>query len=290
MLAPIEIDGDNFLRQHCTLPALPEVVYRIQNMMHNENIDLDEVSELVSSDPSLVAQALKVVNSAYYGIPREIIKVRVAIALLGLNEIYRMILALSVINTLAVGEKKELSKFWYHSYYMALCTKYLAKKYEPLLSFEELWSGSILHDIGKLVYLKFFPEHFKALTIFCEEHGVLFSEAENHLRLPSSAYMGSLLCEHWRLPNQVKLACASHGLEDLAKNNGHTVVESFIRVICLGNLLTILSTEELNNHTKHEIADKTKKILNCSEEHFLAIMGDVYELKTEVEGFITNFD
>jgi HD-like signal output (HDOD) protein len=289
MLAPIEIDGENFLRQHCTLPALPEVVHKIQKMMYDENIDLDQVSELVSSDPALVAQALKVVNSAYYGIPREIIKVRVAIALLGLNEVYRMILALSVINTLSVNEKKELDKFWYHSFYTALCTKYLAKKYEPLLSFEELWSGSILHDIGKLVYLKFFPEHFKTLTKFSNEHGTLFSEAESHFLLPSSAYMGSLLCDHWRLPNQVKLACEFHRLEDLAKNNGNTVVESFIRVICLGNLLTILSTEDLNNHTKQEIAEKTRKLLNCSEESFLAIMGDIYELKNEVEGFMANF-
>lgn len=66
-------------------------------------------------------------------------------------------------------------------------------------------------------------------------------------------------------------------------------MESFIRVICLGNLLTILSTEDLSNHTKQEIADKTRKMLNCTEEHFLAIMGDINELKTEVEGFLTNF-
>jgi HD-like signal output (HDOD) protein len=289
MLAPIEIDGKNFLRQHCTLPALPEVVSKLQNMMYDGNIDLDEVSELVSSDPALVAQALKVVNSAYYAIPREIIKVRVAIALLGLNEVYRMVLALSVINTLVIDEKKELETFWYHSFYTALCTKYLAKKFEPLLSFEELWSGSILHDIGKLVYLKFFPEHFKTLTTFCKGHGTLFSEAENHFLLPSSAYMGTLLCDHWRLPNQVKLACESHRLEDLTKNNGNTVMESFIRVICLGNLLTILSTEDLNNHTKQVIAEATRKVLNCSEENFLAVMGDIYELKTEVENFMANF-
>jgi HD-like signal output (HDOD) protein len=289
MLAPIQIDEKNFLRQHCTLPALPEIVNTLQNKMYDEDIDLDEVSELVSSDPALVAQALKVVNSAYYALPREIIKVRVAIALLGLNEVYRMVLALSVINTLAIEEKKELDTFWHHSFYTALCTKYLAKKFDPLLSFEELWSGSILHDIGKLVYLKFFPKHFKTLSDFCKGHGTLFSEAENHFLLPSSAYMGTLLCDHWRLPIQVKLACEFHRLEDLTKNNGNTVTDSFIRILCLGNMLTILSTEDLNNHTKQVIAETVRKVLNCNEEDFLAIMGDIYEFKTEVEGFMANF-
>ena len=288
-LAPIEIDGKTFLRQHCTLPALPEIIHKIQDMMYDETIDLDEVSELVSSDPALVAQVLKVVNSAYYGIAREIVKIRVAIALLGLNEVYRMVLALSVINTLSIDEKKELDLFWYHSFYTALCTKYLAKKYEPLLSFEELWSGSILHDIGKLIYIKFFPDHFMALTQFTKEHGTLFSEAENHFLLPSSAYFGTILCEHWRLPNQVKLACESHRLEDLHNNHGITVVDSFIRVICLGNLLTILSSDDLNDSTKEEIAETTKKVLDCSEESFLTIMGDIYELRTEVDEFVGTF-
>ena len=112
---------------------------------------------------------------------------------------------------------------------------------------------------------------------------------QDHFLLPSSAYFGTILCEHWRLPNQVKLACESHRLDDLLNSNGNTVVESFIRVICLGNLLTILSSDDLNNSTKQEIAEATKKVLGCTEEKFLAIMGDVYELKTEVDEFMGCF-
>ena len=286
VLPPIEIDPNTFLRQHFTLPALPEVVAQIHNLIHDVDADIQRVAELISSDPGLVAQLLRVVNSAYYALPSQIVKVQYAIVFLGLSEVYRMVLSLSVIDALGIKEKHELKEFWFHSFYAALCTKYLAKKYEPHLSFEELWSAAILHDIGKLVYLKFFPEHYKALRSFCKEHGCLFSEAESHFSLPPTAFLGTLLCGHWRLPDQIRSACESHTLKDLPGIEGDSPSACFRRMICLGNLLTVLCTEELNNATRHEIADATRTALDCTEPQFLTMMGDIYELRIDVERFM----
>jgi HD-like signal output (HDOD) protein len=286
MLAPIEIDRKTFLRQHCTLPALPAVVTEIQSLIHDADVDMKKVAELINGDPAILAQVLKVVNSAYYGLPREVTNVQFAIAFLGLNEIYRMVLSLSVINTLAIEKKDELNDFWFHSFYAALCTKYLAKKYEPHLSLEELWSAAMLHDIGKLVYLKFFPDHYKALTDYCKEHGCMFSEAETHFSLPSSAFLGTLLCEHWRLPGEIRQACEFHSLEDLVAPKTDKSPTRFQKMICLGNLLTMLSTAALSNTAKEKIADACRTALACTEATFLAMMGDIYELRINVETFM----
>ena len=286
MLAPIEIDPKTFLRQHCTLPALPAVVGEIQSLIHDANVDMKRVAELINSDPAILAQVLKIVNSAYYGLPREVKNVQFAIAFLGLNEVYRMVLSLSVINTLAIDKKDEIEEFWFHSFYAALCTKYLAKKYEPHLSLEELWSAAMLHDIGKLVYLKFFPDHYRALRKYSKEHGCLFSEAERHFSLPSSAYLGTLLCEHWRLPDEFRQACACNTLEHLTPMKQDRPLKPFQRMICLGNLLTLLSTIELSTTTKENIADACKTALDCTEAAFLAMMGDIYELRIDVETFM----
>ena len=284
-LAPIEIDPKTFLRDHCTLPALPAVVSKIQGLIHDDHADMGTVADLMSGEPALVAQVLKVVNSAYYGLSREIGNVKFAIAFLGLNEIYRMVLALSVVNTLAIHEKHELNKFWFHSFYTALCTRYLAKRYEPHFSFEELWSAAMLHDIGRLVYLKFFPDHYKALRHFCDEQRCLFSQAEKHFSLPSTAFLGSLLCEHWRLPDNIRSACESHTLADLPNLIGDSPSARFRRMICLGNLLTVLSADELNDDTKHQIASAIQTELDFTEQSFLAMMGDIYELRIDVERF-----
>jgi HD-like signal output (HDOD) protein len=289
MLDPIKIDPKTFLRQHCTLPALPGVVNELQRVIHGGNVDTDKVAELISSDPALLAQALKIVNSAYYGLPREIGDVRFAIAFLGLNEIYRMVLSLSVINSLAINRKDELDDFWFHSFYAALCTKYLANKYNSHLSPEELWSAAILHDIGKLVYLKFFPDHYTALKDFSREQGCLFSEAERHFSLPSSAFLGTLLCDHWRLPEKIRNACEFHSLRDLLSAKEDTPSADFLRMICLGNLLAIISTDELTNTNREDISAAAQLALNLTGEEFLTMMGDIYELRTEVERFTDQF-
>jgi HD-like signal output (HDOD) protein len=289
MLEPIQIDPKTFLRQHCTLPALPEVLNELQRVIHSGNVDMDKVAELVSSDPALLAQVLKIVNSAYYGLPREIGNVRFAIAFLGLNEIYRMVLSLSVINTLAINRKNELDDFWFHSFYAALCTKYLANKYNPHLSPEELWSAAILHDIGKLVYLKFFPDHYTALKDFSQEQGCLFSEAERHFSLPSSAFLGTLLCDHWRLPEKIRNACEFHSLRELLAIRENSPSDDRRRMICLGNLLSIVSTDELTNTNREDISAAAQSALNLTGGEFLTMMGDIYDLRMGAEKFMDQF-
>jgi HD-like signal output (HDOD) protein len=286
MLAPIEIDPRTFLRQHFTLPALPGVVTKIQNLIHDEDSDTKKVAELISSDPAILAQVLKIANSAYYGLPKQVTNAQFAIAYLGRNEIYRVVLCLSVINSLAIDKKDELNEFWFHSFYTALCTKYLAKKYESHLSLEELWSAAMLHDIGKLVYLKFFPDHYKALNNFCKEHGSLFSEAEKHFSLPSSAFLGTLLCDHWRLPDEIRQACEFHTLEDVSAIKADSPTRPFQRMICLGSLLATLSTDQLSSATRQNIADATRSALDQTEKEFFVMMGDIYDLRVGVERFL----
>jgi len=289
-LPAIEIDSKTFLKEHCSLPALPQTLTRIQEIIRDPNADMATIVELISGDPSLLAQILKIVNSSYYGLPTEVSQVQFAVAFLGLNEVYRMALSLTVINTIDIRDKTVLDRFWFHSYYTALCSKYLAKKYEPQISFEDLWSSSVLHDIGKLVYIKFFPEHTRKILEYAHEKGCLYSEAIEYFSLPSDTYLGMLLCDHWRLPEKVKGACQHHRLEDLSRMDRKTSCFSFNRMVCLGNLAAILAKDDLNENVKQKLAKGIMKELDCSESEFLSLMGDIYDLKHDVEKFITSLN
>ncbi len=70
-LYPIEINPDTFLRNHCSLPPLPKLVTQIQEIINSDNINIPETAELISKDPAIVAQILRVVNSAYYALPKK---------------------------------------------------------------------------------------------------------------------------------------------------------------------------------------------------------------------------
>jgi HD-like signal output (HDOD) protein len=288
-LSPIEIDPRTFLKDHCTLPALPEVVGQIQDMVRDENVVIEKVADLIGSDPALLAQTLKVVNSAYYGLPREVSRPQMAIAFLGLNEVYRMVLSLSVINTVSiVGKKEQLHRFWYHSMYTAVCCKYLADRYPHPLSKDDLWSAAVLHDIGKLVYMKMFPDHYEQIKRCCKQNGSLFSAAEEALGVPPSGYIGTLLCDHWRLPEVVRKACERHRLQDL-RVQGEGSPTPLQGLICLGNLLTVLVTERLSDEVQEDIKGVVMPALDISDEDFETLVEEISSLKGDVEGLMGQF-
>lgn len=75
--------------------------------MAGDGGDAAAVADLVSSDPGLVAELLKVVNSAYYGLQRANNQVSHAVAYLGLDQIQRIVLSVSVTKTFDTGDAVE---------------------------------------------------------------------------------------------------------------------------------------------------------------------------------------
>ncbi len=281
-MPPIQIDPKTFLKRHQVLPALPSMVFQIEDQIKSQTGEINSIAELISSDPALVAQVLKVVNSAYYGLPREVASVKYAVAYLGLSEIHKMVLTLYIVKTLDIKDQASLDAYWEHSLLTALCAKHLAKQHEPLLPYEDIGSAAILHDIGKLVYIKFFPDHYKALVQYCRDNGTLFSEAEKALAFPKSNYLGVLLCDHWNLPERMRMACEFHSRSDLQRSDQDIPDKDFCRVICLANLLATLAADPLNDSEKDNITTTIMTTMEYDESEFLNLMGKVYELREEV--------
>ena len=286
MLSPINIDPKTFLREHCTLPALPEVVMRMQEILESDHIDIDEVADLMRGDPALVGQILKMVNSAYYGLPREVADVKYAIGFLGLNEIHRIMLSFAIAEAFVTEHKEELKALWFHSFHTALCADYVIKKNGARRYPRGCWSAALLHDVGKLVYLKFFPDHFMALQEHTLKNGCLFSTAEAELDLPKSAYLGTLLCDHWRLPLIVRDSCESHTLEMLYEFVQNTSEPQVTVLIAICNLLSSYSIASLDNAIQEEIASATMRILNYDETKLAGLMAAVEALKEDAEKFM----
>lgn len=282
-LPPITIDPKTFLRRHCSLPALPQALIEIQQAIQSDQVSVAGIAAVIQKDPAMAAQVLKVVNSSYYSLPREIIDVKLAVAYLGISEIYRIVLSMAVVNTLVADRVTGFQKIWFHSLFTALCARHLAKEFEPLLPSSELWVAALLHDVGKLVYLKFFPDHFHAAITLCEEKGILFREAEKALDLPASATLGALLCDHWQLPEPIRNACERHTLFDLPNLMGQSEKDTFLRVIALANILAVLSTDTLVDEKVGQLSRVVSKILRLNESNFMLLMANVAELKLEAE-------
>jgi HD-like signal output (HDOD) protein len=287
LLDPIHIDPKTFLRDHCTLPALPEVLARMQEILEGEQIDIDEVVDPMRSEPALVGQVLKMVNSAYYGLPREVGDVKYAIAFLGFSEIHRIMLSFTIARAFVTDQKEALKELWFHSFHTALCAEHVMKKDATGRHTPDAWSAALLHDVGKLVYLKFFPQHFLAMREYARANGCLFSAAEMEFDLPASAYLGTLLCDHWRLPLVVRDSCESHTLETVYENVSGVGPLQIPVVVSVCNLVSVLSTGTLADSVAEEIARVTMQTLDYDEPAFADLMTVVKELGTDAHQFMS---
>ncbi len=185
-------------------------------------------------------------------------------------------------NALASKDQEAFNEVWLHSFYTAFCARELTLKYEPLLNATEIWTSALIHDIGKIVYLKFFPEHYQMLRQYAEKNGCFISDAEEELSYPASSYFGSLLCDKWRLPHRIKESCLHHTLQYLKHYSVEkSEADSFIRIIILSNLIATVTTNRLKQEKVEEINDALKDALGLDEADLLILLNEVSKLKDE---------
>ena len=78
------------------IATLPEVTARIISTVEDPKSNAAQLHKIVAHDPALVTRILKVVNSAFYGLPGQIASIERAIVLLGLNAVKNIAVAASI--------------------------------------------------------------------------------------------------------------------------------------------------------------------------------------------------
>ena len=285
-LPKIDVSEDSLLSRHFNLPALPEVIGKIRIAIEEE-ASVQTVARIVSRDGSLVSHLLKVVNSAYYSLPRQVGDVSFAIAYLGLGEIYRIVLTLGVVRALQPTDMAELKRLWRHAYLTALTSKELCRHFLHIDNVEELYSAALLHDVGKLVYLRFFPDHYEALRETSTRRRVSFVEAEEELELPRHGRLGEILCREWRLPDSIRQVCANHDLPFLESAERESKGR-FCTVIAVANCLTKIGSTELTRERQKQILAQVRRLMGFSEGELSTLVDRVVELRREATRFLSD--
>jgi len=80
-------DLRSIVRKITELPTLPQVVTVILSLIDSPDSSAEDINKVMEKDPSLVGKILKLVNSAYYGLPNKVNSVRQAIVILGFTTV-----------------------------------------------------------------------------------------------------------------------------------------------------------------------------------------------------------
>src|SRR5215469_936336 len=146
-----------------TIATLPEVTVQIIKTVEDPKSSAQQLHKIVSHDPALATRILKVVNSAFYGLPGQIGSIERAIVLLGLNGIKNIAVAASL-GQLFRGAKLcegfTAKDLWTHCIAVGVTARDLAKNLRLDLPDEAFLAG-LIHDVGILISLQTYPEKLR---------------------------------------------------------------------------------------------------------------------------------
>ena len=150
---------DALVNKSLKLVSPPSTYTQLDALIQNSNTSVDQISEVINTDPALATRLLKVVNSPFYGFPSQINTISRAITIIGTNELVQLVLATSVINAFKgiPDNLINMAEFWRHSLACALTSRLLAKKCNVDVP-ESFFIAGLLHNIGCLGMYQSIPE------------------------------------------------------------------------------------------------------------------------------------
>ncbi|MFZ7112997.1 MAG: HDOD domain-containing protein [Desulfatiglandales bacterium] len=213
------------------LPPFPDVARRIIELAEVPEAGVGDIVGIIQYDQGITANCLKLCNSSYFSLPVKIFTIEQAVALLGLQNIVKLVLA----NCRALSPYLEAKKgygmhpgdLWRHSVGAATLSQMLIKKV-GLKDDAVLFTAALLHDVGKLVLDQYIAENPGELNSLIRQEGLTFAQAEKEVFGIDHAELGGLIAEAWRFPGSLVNSIRNHHLS----MSGKTIpnMESWVRM------------------------------------------------------------
>ncbi len=191
------------------VPPFSRAAARLLQALGQVEIDFAEIAQIISSDAGLAARVLRIVNSAYFGIPKEITNVRQAITLLGLSRIRSLTLGLSAIQSLPAQEEFDASAFWQDSLQKGIFAEVACKRLGWSGS-GEAFTGALLQNLAMPILLTRWAKHYRHVFEAAQTADEDLAKAEDRELSWNHAQAGAWIARNWRFPDVLVCCIGLH--------------------------------------------------------------------------------
>jgi putative nucleotidyltransferase with HDIG domain len=203
------------------MPAFPASVSTILDITSDVNCAPKDLVKVIELDPVLTMKVLKLVNSAYFGLSREVSSVKQSVVYVGINTIKNVAISIAAIGVLPHTSSGgyDLHRFLQHSLTTAAVARLLGRsKGVNENDLGDYFVASLLHDIGQMVIGQYMPDEFQQAITLCSECQLSICEAEREVFGVDHAEIGAMLVENWQLsPALISCIRNHHKIADIAQ-------------------------------------------------------------------------
>lgn len=258
-------------------PTLPTIYNSLLVVMQNPRSTIQDIANVISGDQVVALRILKVTNSSLFAFSKKIDSIIDAVSLLGQNEVKNIVLSLSVMKIFK--QTQSISNFnivdlWRHSIAVGVIAKHLGEV-SGLINTDNFFISGIVHDFGKLFFLRVAPEEYFNAIDYAQKNRVSLSNSEKITFGITHNSIGGMLAKKWQLPNNIAEVINYHNAKRLNYYNNRQI--AFVQ---LANI--IANMLELGN-SGYQIVDEPSfdiwKYLNLAP----GVLEDMYS--TIIEKF-----
>jgi len=209
------------------IPTPPHAALRVIQACSDDKVDAGKLATLIGGDPVLTAELLRVVNSAFYTLSREVRSIAQAVTIIGQRALRNLVLCISVRDTLRdnAAENMDMASFMDDMLRRAVCARMLGEEHG--MDAQECFTAGILQDFGILVMFKQQPNSSASWDDF--RH----ADPDARYKLEQSAFgithdeVGLQVARGWGLPEDLATVMAYHHHAE----NGHDI-DSEMKPLC----------------------------------------------------------
>lgn len=192
------------------MPSLSTTVGKVLEICSRPDTAPNDLNKVISLDPVLTGQVLKLINSAYYSLMNKVTSLTRAIIMLGLNTVKNLALSTAIIRCVGQAKKSKalpIKDFWAHSIGVGVMAKLLAaERGLPLAEREEYFVAGLLHDLGKI---PFGDEYTEVLAQAKNELAPLIAVEKKLLGIDHEE-IGEMIASKWKLNAVITDAICHH--------------------------------------------------------------------------------
>lgn len=263
-----------------SMPAFPKSVHKILTLTRDVACAPKDLVHVIEKDPVVTVKVLRVVNSAYYGLSRQITSIDQAVVFLGFNAIKNLALSIAAIGMLPDSPMAGFDgqRYLFHSLTCASMARQLAQRL-PQADPQDCFIAGLLHDFGKVVVAQFMPVEFRRSVELSLWRDISLHEALQEVVGVDHAAIGAML------------ACKWHFADDLVQTIAHLhhpeqYDTDMMACVCAGNQVSKYMGYDFGaRRPAHELAPTVARRLGGKLQDAVAALGDVTPLVEEATVF-----
>lgn len=209
-LEKLDLLQEKIVKEIDELPQFPENIVHIQQLINNPDSEILAIAREIGVDPALTADLLKLVNSAQFMLPKQVDSLTEAVKLVGLRGIRTLLYSYGTEKVLEqMGSS--MKGLWEHLHRTAFFACRLARrKSRRQDTFDQIYVGGMLHDMGKIVFQAVHPELLEQISAFCHEKMIPTRMFEDLSAGLNHSEIGARIAEKWNFPQALVAAIRYH--------------------------------------------------------------------------------